>query len=139
MARRGATHREKCAHEGCEERSCYEFDSQREYSDFLKHKHAPWRCVRHTNPEEVLSDSNTTATQVLIASRVPSRAHAGFLDGLFWCAEGKPASSGFLYGPGFKAYASDFPEGAKLTITARIEFPEPRYMETLDEAERRDL
>jgi len=30
---------------------------------------------------------------------------------------------GFVSGPGFKAYAKDFPPGARLIITARIELP----------------
>ena len=40
------------------------------------------------------------------------------LDGLFW-----DKRQGFTYGPGFKAYASDFPPGTKLIVTARIELP----------------
>lgn len=41
-----------------------------------------------------------------------------YLDGLFW-----DKRQGFTYGPGFKAYASDFPPGTKLIVTARIELP----------------
>ena len=44
-----------------------------------------------------------------------------WLPGLFWRAEGAGAGSGFTFGPGFNAHATDFPEGTRLVVTAQIE------------------
>lgn len=38
--------------------------------------------------------------------------------GKFW------GSSGFIHGPGFKAYPNDFPEGTIIRITAEVILPQ---------------
>lgn len=48
--------------------------------------------------------------------------------GLFWVKESRlvennPSGNGFVWGPGFKAYAKDFPEGTRVTITAEVLVP----------------
>jgi hypothetical protein len=58
----------------------------------------------------------------LVASKVDG---CGSL--LFWVAPEKHLKSGFTFGNGYKAYANDFPEGTKLTVTASIELPDPTF------------
>jgi hypothetical protein len=117
MTRREYTIRYACAVTGCSENYRTVADTralERDIRDrYAKH---PWRCTRHTYPDEVLSTSNSTRTTVLTAER--SKRYPDLSD-LFW-SEG----SGFQHGPGFKAYAKDFPPGTKLIVTARIELPE---------------
>lgn len=116
MSRRGHTRRVNCTAEGCREFAIYHFNSLREIkeSDTLKR---PWRCVRHSNPDAVMALDNLTRSETLTATKVKD------LKGLFWYRDGAKTGSGFTYGPGFKAFASDFPEGAKITISATIQLP----------------
>jgi hypothetical protein len=123
MPRRKITHRSKCTFEGCKETGWYEFSNQREYRLAYERLKA-WRCVRHTRPEEVLTEDAQVRTGTLVATRVKAAFGDGYLDGLFWKGDGRAAGSGLTYGPGFKAYASDFPEGTRLTVVARVDFPE---------------
>lgn len=55
---------------------------------------------------------------VLTATRLPHLP-----EHLFWIASDEKSGSGLTFGPGFKAFAKDFPEGTRLVITARIEAP----------------
>lgn len=128
MSRREYTIRLICAHEGCRETSFTTASTRREEAEIRKrYREQQYRCVRHTNPEEVLSLDNLERTATIVAQKVeykPARVLPGagevqYLDGLFWSGR-----SGLTHGPGFKAYASDFPEGTRLIITARIELPE---------------
>lgn len=128
MSRREYVSRFPCAEPGCTERSYYVADTRREqqktYADQQKR---PWRCIRHTAKSEVLSPDNLERVTVMTADRLrqsPDRRRPDeeppFLDGLFW-----GGGSGFQHGPGFKAWAKDFPPGTRLIVTARIELPEP--------------
>lgn len=122
MARRTYTLTLRCPTKGCAERpTFYEYTSQREYADAVKRypdRTSP--CSRHRKPEEVLSVENFVRHHVLVAKRVPE------VSGLYWLSEDKGrGGSGFECGPGFKAYARDFPEGTRLLITAEIELPGP--------------
>lgn len=115
--RRPVTDTVYCAEKGCTERPAYyEYSSQRERAEAQgDRRKTPYRCSRHLRPEQVLSVENSERTMVRIAQRA-----SGVKDPtkLFWDGQ-----SGFDFGPGFKAYASDFPEGTRLVITARIELP----------------
>lgn len=75
----------------------------------IKHE---FRCTRHSKPEEVLSADNMTTEVVMV-----SKKSDGCGDHLYW------ERNGVQHGPGFKAWADDFPEGTRLVVTARIEFP----------------
>lgn len=116
--RRPYGHRVKCDHEGCTDYGNYSFDTRRDLIAHLKYEQkSPYRCTRHRRPEEVLSADNQTRETVLtvgVSDGAP---------GLYWL--GNSLVSGFNHGPGFKAYANDFPKGTKLVITARIELPKP--------------
>lgn len=120
---------------GCTETSFFESSTQRERRESeAYYAKRPWRCTRHVKPDELLTPTNVAErTTVLTASKVETTIRSiydtapgpRYLDGLFWREEGQEgASSGFVYGPGFKAYAKDFPEGTRLVVTARIELPE---------------
>lgn len=127
MSRREYTIRLACTFEGCKERSFTTATTRREETEIRQqYQRSPYRCVRHTNPDEVLSADNLERTTTVTAEKVVAPHLRGIdlpgevrhLDGLFW-----DKRQGFTYGPGFKAYASDFPPGTKLIVTARIELP----------------
>lgn len=120
---------------GCRENTIFSYPTKAEYADGYKRHHGKWRCWRHAAPEEVLAPGNEARTAVLTATRLPSSyrpydratgtwGDVGWLDGLFWIAEGESSGSGLTSGPGFRAIASDWPEGTRLEITARILPPE---------------
>jgi hypothetical protein len=135
----------RCANDGCREHTTFYYDRRADQIDGDRHRRdSPWRCTRHTNPEQMLGADNQVREVVLVASKVRSHRYEQnladyeralarnsmfarkpdeFLDGLFWLAEGATSGSGFTYGPGFMAYATDFPEGTRLVVTARIEVP----------------
>ena len=127
MARRPHTLRRTCTTVGCTETSLMEFDTLRERADYDKRNGTGWLCVRHDKPNEVLSADNPATEQVLTASVVLAEVRRGELrplSGLFWQAEGERPRSGLLFGPGFRAFAGDFPEGTRLVVSARIELPD---------------
>jgi len=142
MARRQVTSRVNCAKPGCREVAHFEYDSQRERAEAERRRRdAPWRCTRHTNEEQVLSGDNTerTVTLTAVRRRNPSyerelaeyeaaiarrsnfaREPSEFYDGLTWAGH----HSALVTGPGFKAFANDFPEGTRLVVNIRVETPE---------------
>jgi hypothetical protein len=121
MSRRKPNHRTTCAEPECRESAFWEYDRVADMRNHLRDlAKNPWRCTRHTKPDEVLGLGNRVRTQVLVASESEQRIP----DHLFWIPESGTTGSGFTYGPGFKAYANDFPAGTRLVITARIEPPE---------------
>lgn len=130
MPRREYTRRVRCPEPGCREYACYRYGTQREYAEHSRDLEAhPFKCNRHAKPDENLRPGNTATEQVRVATRVRSdlpagRGHPEWLDGLYWLAEDGGHGSGFSYGPGFTAYASDFPEGTRLIVSARVEIPE---------------
>lgn len=120
MPRRRYTHRAPCV-PGCSKLGFFEYSTQREYAAHQTSlRTRPWRCTRHTAPDEVLSTENPTRTFTLVAT--PGE---GLLsDELFWKAEGADRlDGGFVHGPGFKAYASDFPAGTRMTVTVQVQPP----------------
>lgn len=120
------TARFQCAEPGCREMSYREYDrSADRNADYARERKHPFKCIRHKRPDEHLNPDNLTTTSTLTAQKVPSRSREGeYLSGLFW-KEGDRSGSGFVYGPGFNAYASDFPEGTQLIVTTRIVLPAP--------------
>lgn len=106
----------RCAADGCRETAYYEHSSQREAAESRKWraKH-PYRCLRHTRPDEVLSEEAPERTSFV---EVYEKPH-----GRFWRAEHETSGSGSASGPGFRAFAKDFPPGTRLVVTARIEMP----------------
>lgn len=108
------TGRAYCTHEGCKEVANYEYDSRKDYMAASESRNK-WKCTRHSRPDEVLSVNNPSRSVEMIAGKSKKYPQ---LDGNFWSEK-----SSFQYGPGFKVYAGDFPEGTKLIITAQIVLP----------------
>jgi hypothetical protein len=114
MARPIYSRRRHCEHEGCTE-----FD-YREYSSYRSMERdtdpRPWLCLRHQDPKQVLALYNPVVTS------------ESFVDDGFWSKRRADGSishgSGFTFGPGFKAWAEDFPPGTRLIVTASIVLPE---------------
>lgn len=108
-----------CAEPDCRETS-FTTASTRAEEASIRRRYAdrPYRCTRHRNPEEVLSETNRERSVVITARKSKKFPH---LDGLFW---DYPFATGITSGPGFKAYADDFPAGTKIVITVRLELPE---------------
>lgn len=112
MSKREWPLRKTCAHPGCGETKTWRYSTQRDLRESYELKHE-YRCVRHTKPDEVLSASNLQVEwSAVSAATIPG------LPDRFW------GHSGFLHGPGFKAFANDFPEGTRLVVVARIEIPD---------------
>lgn len=128
MSRREYTLSPQCAHEGCTERVYYRFTTRRDQKaemDRLR-RAGGWRCTRHTNPDRVLMPTSPVREHVLVNRELMWDSAKGPAPlGLFWCEEDCEYGSGFTFGPGFKAFSEDFPEGARLVITARVELPDP--------------
>lgn len=128
-----------CGEAGCRERARFVYDLQRDYAEAgRRYAKDPWRCTRHTDPESVLGLDRLSIQATATASRVKFSGYEAalaryvpggwgsppkeYLDGLFWVGAGM--SSGFTFGPGFKAFADDFPEGTKLVITVEAVLPD---------------
>jgi len=114
MARPYGIMRATCGHEGCNEFARYEADNRSHYLDLqARHGAGKWKCTRHSQPDQVLSLENTKLVDEL-----------GIFDAngnRYWGKE--KAFSGFTSGPGFKAFADDFPPGTVLRVTAEIILP----------------
>lgn len=100
----------KCTEPGCGEWAHFAYDTREDAAeDYAKRRE--WKCTRHRRPDEVLSvERKETKVEMVNTTRKT---------GLYWSG-----SHGFTFGPGFKAWSKDFPEGTKLIVTARIELPE---------------
>lgn len=101
---KGRSLRKECAEPGCKEFGLYTDLTPEGYRRLAREA---WRCVRHTQPEEVLSVTNVRREKIVESVQLPH--------GRYW-----QGSSGFMYGPGFKAYADDFPVGTKIRVIAEV-------------------
>jgi hypothetical protein len=114
--RRAHFYSPQCVHEDCVQRAHFEFTSIRAKQQCVERteQRGGWRCGRHTDPEKTLSENNRTREVTLVVTETER--------GRFWCEEGQERlSGGFVCGPGFRAYAEDFPADTKLIVTARLE------------------
>ena len=112
MSRRAYTIQLSCAETGCREWTFSEASTRAEERE-IRERYAkrPYRCYRHTRPNDVLSVDNDATTVTL--TNVEGRS------GRYW--DGR---NGLLSGPGFRAIAKDFPSGTRLIVTAQIVLPE---------------
>lgn len=108
MAKRNHRLQKACAHAGCKETAFWNCSTWEEYNR-INADNREWKCLRHSSPEQILSATNNT----IQALTVEQKEHGRYFNG----------QSGFVSGPGFMAYAADFPPGTKLTVTATIELP----------------
>lgn len=117
MARREYPLRFVCAQEGCSESANYRYSTRRDLMgsfELKNYSNGRWRCTRHAKPSEVLSQGNPTTRAELTVDQKPYGRFFG--------------NWGFISGPGFKAFAEDFPPGTKLIVTTEIQFPNPELV-----------
>lgn len=106
--------RVKCGYDGCAELAFFEADTRKEQSSqYERYGNGKWRCVRHSQPADVLGLNNRSRTVEMTIFDEPH--------GRYWGVA--KAGSGFVYGPGFKAFAEDFPPGTQLRVTAEVILP----------------
>jgi hypothetical protein len=118
VRRRKPTRRLRCATQPCGEVAYWEFDNQRDYVAHAK-RVTEWRCLRHEHPGKVLG-LNNLKTEWLSDPALPSERYPNIdRADLFF------GGSGFLHGDGYNAYASDFPVGTRIRVTAEVLLPEP--------------
>lgn len=111
MSRRHLT-RVYCGHEGCTKTGDIESPTRREQSeDYKRYGNGQWRCDRHRRHEEVLSPIDR--------KRVTDWSISAKPHGKYW-----QSGTGIAHGPGFRAYADDYPEGTIIRVTAEIILPE---------------
>lgn len=116
MAKRTYSSRGLCAEPGCSEWFHYEYDLKRDKVDADKRRQQrPWKCVRHTDKNSVLSPTNTKIVTEMVSGK--SKRYPE-LDSLFF------GESGFVFGRGWKAYAKDFPLGTKIIETVEVILPD---------------
>ena len=99
-----------CHTDGCGESTFFEYSNSTEYVSSARAADA-WKCLRHKDTTAVLRPNNP---RVAYEATVAAETY-----GLFWSQNGKPVN-GLLHGPGFYAFAADFPEGTRLRVTAEI-------------------
>jgi hypothetical protein len=125
----------RCPTPGCTEQpTVYGYTTQRDYRDAVKRYGHTFACLRHRKPGEVLDPADNPRTSITYVSvgltRYSTVDKKHYPIGLFWVTEQElatsddPTGSGSLYGPGFKAWAKDFPEGTRITVTAEATLPE---------------
>lgn len=110
MARRRYTVRVRCAHPDCTEYAHFEASTRAEEATIYRdHGPGKWRCTRHHRADELLTPSSRKRTTEMALREEPH--------GKYW------GSSGFVFGPGFKAFGKDFPTGTVLRVTAEVILP----------------
>lgn len=109
----------RCVATGCRETITYRHETRRDEAASIKSQQkSPWKCARHLQPDQVLGPEREIITSVLtVTSRPDARS---WESSLIWAALGWPFRSDSIHGPGFRAFASDWPAGTRLEITARI-------------------
>ncbi|NTG00047.1 hypothetical protein G6L30_07925 [Agrobacterium rhizogenes] len=114
MSRPYGIFRATCAHPGCADFARYEADNRKHYIELERsYGFGKYRCVRHANPDVVLSSENNRTIAELTVFEQPH--------GLYWGKD--KAQGGFEYGLGYKAFAEDFPPGTILRVTAEVILP----------------
>lgn len=117
MSRRCYRDRFRCAEPGCEEHVNYETSTREEQRRLWQRQQShPYRCTRHSQPDELLSAQRPRIVHEIASKR--QRTDSGVDIGVY------RGNWGMLHGPGFKAFAKDFPEGTVLRVTAEIILPE---------------
>jgi hypothetical protein len=107
-----------CSHRDCSEMGIFRFKHITEKNILLRKYLDRWKCNRHMIPNEVLSEGNSIKETTLVSSK--SKRYSE-LKNLYWyLSDSAGVGRGLVCGPGFKAYANDFPEGTELVIKAEI-------------------
>lgn len=122
MSRREYPIREVCAEPECREQWFSYASTQRDYRAAKQRwRERPYRCMRHSNVDQLLTPTALSRTCVLVARR----RDADRPDSPMYWHIGDKHEGAYVRGPGHLAYAEDFPEGTVLVITADIGIPDP--------------
>jgi hypothetical protein len=117
MAKREYHLTRQCVGDGCHAVERHTYNTQREYFDAQRqYANRPYHCARH-RPENLQPDSGKRHV-VITCDHADAIAYPNIQDMHFWST-----GSGYAFGPGFNAYAEDFPIGAKIHITISVELP----------------
>lgn len=106
----------KCGYKGCSEVGHFESDNRAETIRLQKkYGNGKYRCFRHSKPDEVLSEDNLHRETTYVVGKSAKYPHHNklYFDG----------GRGVVTGPGFKAYASDFPAGTKVIVSVDVILP----------------
>lgn len=99
------------------------YENQREAADrYDDQRRNPWRCEYHDEAaDRMLSTTNLTRSGTVTAVVLDNLP-----DHRFWLLDGEPEYKAYpvIEGPGFKAWAKDFPAGARITVTASVVLPD---------------
>jgi hypothetical protein len=116
VSRRPYMLRFECSRAGCKEVANYEAHTRAEQTRlYQKYGNGKWLCIRHDRPNTVLGPDNASLVHEVACSE---HFYQGHSIGLYWGEGG--GASGFVFGPGFRAFAKDFPTGTRLRVTAEI-------------------
>ncbi len=114
-----------CSEDDCHESDLYVYPNKTEAREArVQWATRPYKCVRHTTPNTVLSADNPTRTHVLTAFEGARESRR--YEHVWRVSADARSGSGYERGPGFQAFAKDFPPGTRLIVTARIELLEDR-------------
>ena len=112
-----------CAGPGCRETVTYRHETRADEAASVKsQRESPWRCSRHLWPDQVLGPEREATVMVMTAVARPGAR--SWESPRMWQGPGFPFLSDSAGGYGFMAFASDWPEGTRLEVTARILPPE---------------
>lgn len=112
-----------CADPGCRESVTYRHETRADEAASVKsQREHPWKCARHLRPDQVLGPGREVIAGVMTVIARPSAR--SWETPRIWEAPGWLFRSDSIHGPGFRAFAADWPEGTRLEITARILPPE---------------
>ena len=115
----------RCAETPCPEKVTYHHWTRADEAASVKsQRESPWKCSRHLWPEQVLGLSR----EATVMDHDRGCPPGGAVPGIAPHVAGHPVSpscrTASAGGYGFMAFASDWPEGTRLEVTARILPPE---------------
>ena len=112
-----------CADPACPEKVTYRHETRADEAASVKsQRECAWKCARHRWPDRTLGPGQEVIAAVMTVIPVPDAR--AWEPSLIWESPGWPFQSDKISGPGFQAFAGDWPEGTRLEIRARILPPE---------------
>ncbi len=106
----------ECAQPGCGEWTHFTAHTRKEQAEDQRRYYGKWKCIRHDRPQDLLTPTSRKLITELVSDERPH--------GVYW------GHFGFVSGPGFRAFAKDFPAGTTLRVIAEVVLPEPAAQPT---------